>query len=248
MKLDHAILQKLAVRLRVDDYVRILPRAHAATPLGMGFGKTRFSSPRDTFKLLYLAQDVTTAVAEAIVRDRFEGTSQRVLLREELDRYSITSVRNRRPLLLLDLRHEGANLLGISTDAVRAKAQIAGRRFSQKLYEQTEFDGIVYMSRITNKQCLAIYDRAVETGLEADSPAINLSHLGSLATVINDLHIVVLKEQRPFPPSEMARKRVCAGFGFHLQHQNHLIHPRGLALSNRLDYEKATVHGQDAMQ
>lgn len=193
MRLDQAVLQKLAVRLRVDNYVRILPRAHAATPLGMGFGKTRFSSPRDTFKLLYLAQDVKTAIAETIIRDRFEGTSQRVLLREEFDRYSIISVRNTRPLLLLDLRHEGTSLLGISTDAVRAKAQTAGRRLSQQLYEQTDIDGIVYMSRITNKQCLAIYDRAVETGLYADSPAMDLPQLGSLASVIMDLHILTLK-------------------------------------------------------
>ncbi len=193
MKLDQAVLQKLAVRLRVDDYVRILPRAHAATPLGMGFGKTRFSSPRDRFKLMYLAQDVKTAVAETIIRDRYEGTSERVLLREELDLYSITSVRNTRPLLLLDMRHEGANLLGIPTDAVRAKAQTRGRRFSQELYDQTNLDGIVYMSRITNKQCLAIYDRAVETGLEADSPARDLPQLGSLASAIKDLHITILK-------------------------------------------------------
>ena len=162
MTLDQQILQRLVVRVRVDDYVRILAREHAATPLGMGFGKTRFSSPRDKFKLLYLAQDVKTAVAETIIRDRFEGKSERLLLQEEFDRYSITSVRNARPLFLLDLRFEGASLLGVSTDAVRAKAQAAGRRFSQKLYDQTDVDGIIYMSRITNKQCVAVYDRAVE--------------------------------------------------------------------------------------
>ncbi|AKI02101.1 RES domain-containing protein [Hoeflea sp. IMCC20628] len=193
MKLDQAVLQKLAVRLRADDYVRVLLRTHAATPLGMGFGKTRFSSPRDRFKLLYLAQDAKTAVAEAIIRDRFEGTSERVILREELDRYSVTSVRTRRPLLLLDLRHEGASLLGISTDAVRAKAQVAGRRLSQKLYDQTDLDGIVYMSRITNKQCLAVYDRAVAVSLDADSPAKALSQLGCLVSVIRDLHLTIVK-------------------------------------------------------
>ncbi len=193
MKLDKAVLQKLIVRIRVDEYVRILPRMHAGTPLGTGFGKTRFSSPRDRFKLLYLAQNVKTAVAETIIRDRFEGSSERVLLREELDRYSVTSVRTTRPLLLLDLRHEGASLLGISTDAVRAKAQAAGRRLSQKLYDQTDLDGIVYMSRITNKQCLAVYDRAVETRLDADSPAKPISQLGCLVSVIKDLHLTIVK-------------------------------------------------------
>ncbi|PRD41721.1 RES domain-containing protein [Phyllobacterium phragmitis] len=195
MTFDQRILRKLVVRVRVDDYVRILAREHANNPLGMGLGRTRFSSPRDKFKLLYLAQDVKTAIAETIIRDRFEGNSERLLLHEEFDRYSVTSVRNSRPLLLLDLRYEGASLLGVSTDAVRAKAQTAGRRFSQRVYDQTNLDGIVYMSRITNKQCVAVYDRAVETSLDADSPATNLPELGCLSSVIEGLHITIIKRQ-----------------------------------------------------
>jgi hypothetical protein len=193
MRFDQQILQGLVVRLRVDDYVRILAREHAATPLGMGFGKSRFSSPRDKFKLLYLAQDVKTAVAETIIRDRFEGKTDRLVLQEELDRYSITIVRNSRPLFLLDLRFEGASLLGVSTDAVRARAQAGGRRFSQKLYDQTDLDGIVYMSRITNKQCAAVYDRAVETSLDADSPAVDLPDLACLPSVVEELHVTVIQ-------------------------------------------------------
>ncbi|WP_259667714.1 RES family NAD+ phosphorylase [Rhizobium lentis] len=173
MKLDKTILQRLAVRADVTDYVRIIARAHAGTPLGMGFGKSRFSSPKDKFQLLYLAQDPMTAVAETIVRDRFQGKAERVIFQEEFDRYSIAAVRNPGPLFLLDLRYEGANLLGVSTDAVRARAQASGRRLSQDIYDRTDFDGILYMSRITNKQCVAVYDRAT-AGLEADSPALDL--------------------------------------------------------------------------
>jgi hypothetical protein len=83
---DKAILQRLAVRADVSDHVRIVSRENAGTPLGMGFGKTRFSSPRDKFRLLYLAQDPMTAFAETIIRDRFESAAERLLLREELDR------------------------------------------------------------------------------------------------------------------------------------------------------------------
>lgn len=57
MTLDPAILTRLAVSVDVTDYVRIIARVHAATPLGMGPGRSRFSSPRDRFLLLYLAQD-----------------------------------------------------------------------------------------------------------------------------------------------------------------------------------------------
>lgn len=191
MTLDPAILKRLSVSVDVTDYVRIIARVHAATPLGMGPGRSRFSSPRDRFQLLYLAQDPMTAVAETIVRDRYEKSADRLLLEEELDRYSIAAVRNPRPLFLLDLRNEGASLLGVSTDAVRAKAQAAGRRLSQSLYDQTSIDGIVYMSRITNRQCVAVYDRAVAPHLEADSPALDLPRLASLSAILDALRITL---------------------------------------------------------
>ncbi|OWV82438.1 hypothetical protein ATY77_00245 [Rhizobium sp. R634] len=141
--------------------------------------------------MLYLAQDLATAVAETIVRDRFQGKAERVILREELDRYSIAVIRNPVPLFLLDLRYEGANLLGVSTDAVQARAQTSGRRLSQAIYDRTDFDGILYMSRITNKQCVACYDRAVP-GLEADSPALDLIRLLALGRIFDALHVTVI--------------------------------------------------------
>ncbi|MEJ5083650.1 MULTISPECIES: RES family NAD+ phosphorylase [unclassified Ochrobactrum] len=192
--LDPHILQQLAVRVDVTNYVRILPRIFAASPLGMGFGLTRFSSSKNKFQLLYLAQNPITAVAETIVRDRFEKTTDRILLREELDRYSIALIRNPRPLFLLDLRFEGASLLGISTDTVRAKAQAAGRRLSQEIYDRTEFDGIIYMSRITNKECVAVYDRAVDPNLATDASALNLTMLSSLSDIFETLFVTLIAE------------------------------------------------------
>lgn len=191
MRLDKAILQRLAVRADVTDYVRIVGRQYAGTPLGMGFSKSRFSSSNDKFRLLYLAQDPATAVAEAILRDRFQGKAERLLLQEEFDHYSIAAIRNSHPLFLLDLRHEGASLLGVATDAVRARAQASGRRLSQEIHDRTDFDGILYMSRITNRQCVAVYDRAVASNLEADIPALDLPRLSTLVSILDDLHITV---------------------------------------------------------
>ncbi|WP_366555128.1 hypothetical protein [Aquibaculum sediminis] len=48
------------------------------------------------------------------------------------------------------------------------------------------------MSRITNKQCVAIYDRAVPSSINADSPATNLPELACLLSVIKELHITVI--------------------------------------------------------
>jgi hypothetical protein len=192
MKLDKAVLRRLAVRADVTNYVRIVSRPYAETPLGMGFGKTRFSSPHDQFRLLYLAQDPMTAVAETIVRDRFQGRRERLLLQQEFDRYSIATVQNPVPLFLLDLRHEGASILGVSTDAVRARAQAAGRRLSQEIYDCTDLDGIIYMSRITNNQCVAVYDRAVAEKLNAASTALELPRLSALASILDRLQITLI--------------------------------------------------------
>ena len=194
MKLDGTVLQQLVVRIDVTDYVRILDRAHANTPLGMGYGRTRFSSPKDRFKLLYLAQDSRTAIAERIVRDRFQGRAKRDLLASELRSYSIAVVRNDDPLVLVDLRHEGANLLGVPTDAVRARAQAAGRRLSQEPHDRTLLDGIVYMSRITNRECVAVYERAVATKLTSDMPAAPLIRLASMTGDLRALGITIIAD------------------------------------------------------
>jgi hypothetical protein len=192
MSFDTGVLRQLIVRVDVTDFVRIIRRVHRNEPLGMGFGKTRFSSPRNAFRLLYIAQDPRTAIAETIIRDRYQGRAKRELLEEEFDDYSIAAVRNGDPLTLLDLRHEGASLLGVPTDAVRGRAQLAGRKLSQELYDRTMLDGVLYMSRITNRECAAVYDRAVSK-LEADAPAPELTRLRSLTTDLAALQVTVIR-------------------------------------------------------
>jgi hypothetical protein len=44
--LDPNVVADLAVAITPKSYVRVTPMAHAATPLGAGFGVTRFASPR----------------------------------------------------------------------------------------------------------------------------------------------------------------------------------------------------------
>ena len=47
-------------------------------------------------------------------------------------------------------------------------------------------------TRITNKQCVAVYDRAVIPKLEADSPAPDLPQLATLRTILQKLHITTI--------------------------------------------------------
>jgi hypothetical protein len=73
--LDADVLADLAVAITPKAYVRVTPMAHAA-----GFGATRFASPTRAFQVIYIAQDLTTAIAETLVRDRFQGRARRKLL------------------------------------------------------------------------------------------------------------------------------------------------------------------------
>jgi len=191
--LDKAILRELAVSIDVTGYLRIMDAAHRATPTGMGHGKTRFASPTDSFKLLYVAQNLQTALAEAVIRDRYQGKQKRELLEEDIEQSVVASMASFTPLKLLDLRTSGASRLGVPTNAVRGRAQQSGRRFSQELYDSTDFDGIVYMSRITNAECVAIYDRAAGSALDPACPVVDLVRLADLQAALRSLNVSLIR-------------------------------------------------------
>jgi len=191
MKLNADTLSALTVPVDASGYLRIVEKAHRATPTGMGHAKTRFASPDDSFKLLYAARDLKTAIAETIVRDRFEGRNKRRLMEEELDERAIASLVGTATLDLLDLRKDGASRLGVSTDVARGKSQRPGRAFSAKLYRETILDGILYASRITNDDCLAIYDRAVGK-LDPNCPVADLVALANLIPALDELDVTVI--------------------------------------------------------
>lgn len=188
MVLDPVIVAGLTRRFQPTAYLRTTPWAHRATPLGMGFGKTRFASPVDAFKLVYIAKDLPTSIAEAIVRDRFEGAAARVLTMADISDWGVCAVDATARLRVLDLRKDGCFQLGISTDIVGAKAQDEARTFSQALYDTTDLDGILYHSRLRKRDCVAVYDRAVDTKLAAE-PVVELETLMALVPALRTLKI-----------------------------------------------------------
>jgi hypothetical protein len=192
MRLDPAILAQLTVRIDPTDYVRVIHRDHRATPTGMGYGATRFASPSNAFQLLYVAESLETGIAERIVRDRFQGRNRRAMAVEELDDYAVANMAARAPLDLIDLRTSGAMRLGISTNTARAKTQREGRKFSEALYAQTDVDGIVYFSRITGEECLAVYDRAVMAKFDARCRVADLNALIELEPALRALNILLI--------------------------------------------------------
>lgn len=192
MAFDKAILSSLTRRFEPSNYLRCTPWSHRATPLGMGYGKTRFASPTDSFKLLYIAADLPTAIAETIVRDRFEGASVRQLDIADIQPWGICEVDATMPLRVLDLRGDGCFKLGISTDIARAKAQNESRSFAQELYDTTDLDGILYSSRLRKRNCVAVFDRSVPGHLVA-KPVVPIE---TLAQLVPALKLLKVKLQR----------------------------------------------------
>ena len=189
MRLDPAILQDLAVPFAPKAYVRVTPLAHAATPLGMGYGDTRFASPTNAFKVLYLAENLMTSVAEAVVRDRYQAKARRRLHESEAGLWGATSVTATRPLQLIDLRTTGLVRLGVSTEAARGKAQGQGRKLSQAIHDQTNADGILYASRLTAAACVCVFERAVPA-LQA-TPVVVLVELPDFIAALQALSVVL---------------------------------------------------------
>lgn len=162
MKIVTSKLRERVFQARIADWPRILPSRHRSTPANAGLGASRLSSPSGAFRVLYAAANFSTAFAEAVVRDRFEGKTRRFLYRPYLEQLCVTSISSSRELALLDLRDSAAYEAGIDTDASRARAHTAGQALSEAVYaEMTDIDGILFNSRLTNADCVAIYDRAL---------------------------------------------------------------------------------------
>jgi hypothetical protein len=191
VKLDLKILADLAVSFAPKNYLRVTPMVHAATPLGTGHGVTRFASPMKAFKVLYLGKDLATAVAETLVRDRFQDKARRRLTEAEAATWGATQITAKAPLILIDLRTTGLLRLGVSTEAARGKAQGQGRKLSQAVYDQTNADGLLYLSRLTGRTCVCVYDRALPGPLEA-TPVIEVVRLAGFVPALRELNIEVL--------------------------------------------------------
>jgi hypothetical protein len=194
VKLDPEIVRELSIQFQPRNYLRVMPKVHSGMPLGMGYGQTRFASPDRSFQLVYLAHDLMTGVAETIVRDRFEDQTDRTLHASEVSDWAASTIAVRSPLIVVDLRTTGLLKLGVTTDASRAKAQETGRLLSQELYKRFAVDGILYLSRLTAAECIAVYDRAVATKLAA-SKAVDIVRLRALIPALTALGVTLVNDR-----------------------------------------------------
>lgn len=110
-----------------------------------------------------MAKNLRTAIAETVIRDRFEGKVERILLPHEIMDRSVVKISAMSPLTVLDFRDAAPIRLGISTDARGSKSFDDSQPFSRALHDRfPEIDGILYPSRLLSSQCLVVYDRALD--------------------------------------------------------------------------------------
>ncbi len=189
MTRDRKRLQQHGLSLSVTGFVRIIRAKYAASPKGVAIGPSRFSSSTDAFRVLYAAEDFETALAEAVLRDRFVGRERRYIGRATLAERAVTLIATNTPLKMLDVRGGAAYALGIDTDAVRARDHTPGRMFSEWLHADTDFDGLLYDSRLTGQACIAVYERALRK-IDASTPQLLLAH-ADLVPQLTRLGVVV---------------------------------------------------------
>lgn len=183
-----ALLASQTKTFEFSRYVRIIPSIHQETPLGCAVGVSRFGGTKANFAALYAARNLATALAETVVRDRYEGIDDRRLFATELADRSAVQLDTIKPLRLVDLRKGGCLKLGVSTDIAGAKCFDEAQKFADLVYEDETIDGILYASRLTSENCVVIFDRVITSHL-AKSCIAPLTQLGQIGNALNKLNV-----------------------------------------------------------
>ncbi len=63
---------------------------------------------------------------------------------------------------MLDLRDSGCLDIGAPTDSAHARHFAAGQALARSIYtEHPDVEGVIYDSRLTGDDCIAVFDRAI---------------------------------------------------------------------------------------
>jgi hypothetical protein len=105
-----------------------LTRRHLE-PFAVRSVPSRFCDGTSGYAVLYAAAELETAFLETAVRDRFvQRGERRIPLTDLTGRGWVQfTTQGKSPLSLLDIRAEGCVIVGVPTDVLRARHQVAGR-------------------------------------------------------------------------------------------------------------------------
>jgi len=183
----------------LSNFIRIIPTTYAQqNPLGYKPEKSRFSPrklpsrPNQPFSLIYGTLNLETASFEAIIRDKFNLCSARIMLPVAYRRKSAVnfSTTPGSTLTLLDMTSGNTTRCGVPTDVIHSSNHKSGQFFSEFVYtNMPNVDGLLYSSRFTEALCVAVYDRAIPDLVSPTSPIL-LSR-GILAPVLGPWNVQV---------------------------------------------------------
>ena len=169
-------------------------------PDPLGFGKTpsRFSDPRrwrvfgNRFGMLYLGETLKVCFLEAVLRDQRDGVIGDLPIAEaELHIRHYAQIEVVTPLTLVDLREEGAIVMGVPSDVAKATSHSLARRWSLVFHEHgARPDGIIYPSRLNGHTNVAVFERAIAK-LRVVSKTTLMAAPG-LAGVLEDLKVAIV--------------------------------------------------------
>lgn len=162
--------QGLVTDHEIPRFVRISSEDFRDSPLGTGSGPSRFG-PRvradgrpPPFEVMYLAQDLATALYETVIRDRFDLLQQRMLTPSDYSNRVAFNVSTKpsQVVSLIDLTSGRATAYGVPTDVTRYSRHDDGQYFAEFVYaNMSSVDGVLYRSRFTERHCIAVFDRGV---------------------------------------------------------------------------------------
>lgn len=92
--------------------VRLIPRVHRESPLGVAPTPSRFSDPRGKCAVLYAAGSLRCAFWETIARGRFTRRKRRQMRRQDIETRLLVWLCSTEPLALVDLRSDGPVRMG----------------------------------------------------------------------------------------------------------------------------------------
>ena len=162
----------------VLNYVRVMTRRYSNTPFSFSGGPSRFSplapnqGQNGLFGIIYVASDLATAVYESLIRDRFDLSPSRSLVPTNYLAHDAVNISTStgQSVTLLDLSHGNAVRCGVPTDVIRYSMHTDGQYFSEFVHgAMPTVDGLLYDSRLTERPCIALFDRAHHK-LTSESP------------------------------------------------------------------------------
>lgn len=167
---------------------RLYRGAGGGEPLGFSRRPGRFSDPQTPprYGVYYAARSLEECFVQTVLRDRGDGRQGPLTINvADLEMFSVVEVEIAQALRLIDLRHPGPLRMGVPSDVTGARDLHQGQVWGAALWAHPDgFNGIIYPSRFSGDDCIALFDRAaVGLGLVAVSPLLGATHADRLAAL-----------------------------------------------------------------